>query len=268
MKLTILTDNGVPLDSVCCGESGACFYLEEEGRRILFDTGFTDVCVRNAGKLGVDLSAVDTVVLSHGHDDHSGGLRYLPRAAQRPRLIAHPYILRPKRGEEGESIGLPVSREWLEARYELCLTAEPAAVTSRLVFLGQIPRKQPFEEEYTIGETLTDEGWQPDRLLDDSALVYCGREGLTVITGCSHSGICNIVSYAREVCGDDRVAGVIGGFHLQEASPRVKRTAEYLKALQPRRMCPCHCTGFAARAAIHRVLPVQEVGAGTVLEIE
>ena len=89
-----------------------------------------------------------------------------------------------------------------------------------------------------------------------------------VLSGCSHSGICNIVAYAREICGDDRVAGVIGGFHLQEVSPRVTRTAEYLKSLQPRRMCPCHCTGFAARAAIHRVLPVREVGAGTVLEIE
>ena len=269
MKLTILTDNNVPLDSLCCGEAGACYYLEDDGHRILFDTGFTDVCVRNAGTMGIDLTALDTVVLSHGHDDHSGGLRSLPRAAGRPRLIAHPDVLRPKRWEGGgDSIGIPVSREELEKRYELFLSAEPVAITSRLLFLGQIPRENQFEEDYTLGETLTDVGWQPDYMLDDSAIVYRGREGLTVITGCSHAGICNIIEHARHICSDDRVVGVIGGFHLRTMSPRVTRTAEYLKSLHPKRMCPCHCTSFAARAAIHQLIPVEDVGAGTTMEIE
>lgn len=269
MKLTILTDNNVPLDSPCCGEAGFCCYLEDGDSRILFDTGFSDVCVRNAEKLGIDLRALDAVVLSHGHDDHSGGLRCLPRAAGRPRLIAHPDAFRPKRWEGGgESIGLPVSRAWLEERYELCPTAEPLFLTDRLAFLGQIPRTQPFEEEYTLGETLTDAGWQPDRMADDSALAYRGREGLTIITGCSHSGICNVVAYAKRVWGEERIAGVIGGFHLREPGPRVQRTAEYLRDLHAKRMCPCHCTSFAARAAIHRLVPVEEAGAGTQMEIE
>ena len=66
-------------------------------------------------------------------------------------------------------------------------------------------------------------------MLDDSALVYCGEKGLTIITGCSHSGICNITEYAKAVCGDDRIAGIIGGFHLLEITPQVEKTADYLR---------------------------------------
>ncbi|MBE6990658.1 MAG: MBL fold metallo-hydrolase [Ruminococcaceae bacterium] len=266
MKLTILTDNTTRIDAYYLGEPGVSYYLEDEGRRILFDTGYSDVYVRNAAAMGIDLSAVDTVVLSHGHDDHTGGLVHLPPPVARPRLYAHPDVFLPRRWG-GQSIGAPWTEEQAAERFDLRLTAEPAEVTPRLIFLGQIPRTQPFEPDRAIGERLTDGGWQPDCLPDDSALVYRGEEGLTVITGCSHAGICNIIEQAIRVCGDERIAGVIGGFHLLELSDRVRGTAAYLRRRHPRRLCPCHCTCFAARAAIHSAVPVEEVCVGDMLEI-
>ena len=266
MKLTVLTDNNTRIDAYYLGEPGLCYLLEDEGRRILLDTGYSDVYVRNAAALGVDLRSVDTVVLSHGHDDHTRGLLSFPATHGRPMLYAHPDVFRPKRSG-GELIGSPLSRELAAQRFDLRLTAEPAAVTSRLTFLGQIPRTQPFEESCALGEVLGENGWEPDYLQDDSALVYRGEEGLTVITGCSHSGICNIIEYASKVCGKERIAGVIGGFHLRAMSERVWATVDYLKRRAPKRLCPAHCTCFAARAAIHSAVPVEEVCVGDVLEI-
>ena len=79
--------------------------------------------------------------------------------------------------------------------------------------------------------------------------------------------VCNIIDYAKKVCGEERIAGVIGGFHLLEMTPRVKKTADYLKTENPQHLCPCHCTSFHARAAIHARIPVEEVCVGDTLEL-
>ncbi|MBQ1439018.1 MAG: MBL fold metallo-hydrolase [Solobacterium sp.] len=77
MKLTVLTDNNTIIDRYYLGEPALSFYLEDGDRRILFDTGYSDVFLRNAEALGIDLHAITDIVLSHGHNDHTGGLRYL-----------------------------------------------------------------------------------------------------------------------------------------------------------------------------------------------
>lgn len=267
MRLTILTDNTTRIDAYYLGEPGVSYYIEEGGKRFLFDTGYSDVFVRNASALGVDLKALDGIVLSHGHDDHTGGLRYLPDEVRGMGLYAHPDVFQPKRFA-GDSIGIPVSAEELKSRFTLHLSREPVALTERLIYLGQIPRTNDFESKRPLGERFSDGAWEPDFLADDSALVYRGKEGITVITGCSHAGICNITEYAKRVCGDDRVAGIIGGFHMLKMTSRVGKTVDYLKRIHPKRLCPCHCTCFHARAAIHAAVPVEEVCVGDVLEIE
>ena len=108
--------------------------------------------------------------------------------------------------------------------------------------------------------------WEHDYLPDDSALVYQGENGLTIITGCSHAGICNITEYAKVVCGDSRIDGIIGGFHLLEMNSRVEKTVDYLQKQKPRLLCPCHCTCFHARAAIQAAIPIKEVCVGDVLK--
>ncbi len=101
-------------------------------------------------------------------------------------------------------------------------------------------------------------------LVDNHTLIdayYCG-EGLSLITGCSHSGICNIIEYAKSVCKDSRVRGVIGGFHLFEEDARLTQTIAYLNRHAVRELYPCHCVSFSAKARIHQTIPIREVGVG------
>jgi len=119
-----------------------------------------------------------------------------------------------------------------------------------------------------VGTRLFDGNWVPDFLPDDSALVYIGKEGLTIISGCSHSGICNVTEYAKKVCNENRIAGILGGFHLLEMTDRVNKTIDYLKEQNPKFLAPCHCTCFHVRAAINNSIPVTEVCVGDVFKFD
>lgn len=88
-----------------------------------------------------------------------------------------------------------------------------------------------------------------------------------MITGCSHSGICNIIEYAKKVCGEAKVQGVIGGWHLFKVDDRLEKTIAYLQKHNIRELYPCHCCSFQAKAAVHAQIPVKEIGVGKVIEI-
>lgn len=94
------------------------------------------------------------------------------------------------------------------------------------------------------------------------------EEGLFIVTGCSHSGICNIVEYAMEVCGERRIAGILGGFHLFETDSRLEKTVEYLAKLGIKSFYPCHCVSFRAKARMNETLPVEEVGVGLAISLK
>lgn len=262
MKLTVLVDNTTMIDQHCLGEPAFSCWLETGGKRVLFDTGYSDVFLRNGKTLGIPVEEADFVVLSHGHDDHAGGLRHLIPAlgGRRPVLAAHPAALEPKR-EDGAEIGCPVSREALEAAFDLRLTREPLWLTDQLVFLGEIP--ELVEPRGSLG-TAADGG--PDRLLDDSALAYRGENGVYIVTGCSHSGICNILEYAKQVTKARCVAGVLGGFHLPHRDERSRRTIGYLAQEAIGELWPCHCTGFRVRMEMARQMDVGDAGVGLVLD--
>ena len=106
----------------------------------------------------------------------------------------------------------------------------------------------------------------PDLTPDDTALAYRGREGVYVITGCSHSGISNIVEQAKRVTGQDRVMGVIGGFHLRQMDARSEAIIDYLARENIPYLYPCHCTALAVKVAMGNRMHIEEVGAGTGLD--
>ena len=111
-------------------------------------------------------------------------------------------------------------------------------------------------------------GWQGDRLEDDSALVCRLKDGLFIVTGCSHSGVCNIVDYARNVCRESRIVGILGGFHLFDVENRLDKTIEFMKKARVGTVYPCHCVSLKAKARMMERLLVEEVGVGTEICLE
>ena len=276
--LTVIVDNTTLGDHDYYGEAGLSFLLETAGKKVLFDTGLSGLFLSNATKMGIEVLEVNVLVLSHGHIDHTGGLsalvRHLAHAAPEgrlprvPQLIAHPRCFWQKE-KEGRKNGSAVSEEEARQQFALTLSDRPVWITDDLVFLGEIPRKFAFERT-DPGKRMIyrpDGKPEPDELLDDSALVYRSDEGLVIITGCSHAGICNITEYAREVCGERKVRDIIGGFHLISPGPeRMNKTVAYLGGLSLEALHACHCTSLPARIALAACCPVQEVGVGMKLE--
>ena len=265
MQLTVLVDNNTLIDRYYLGEPGVSYYIEDGDAKILFDVGYSDIFLKNAQALGIDLRGLQQVVLSHGHNDHTRGLLWLSEQEyfSKLELVAHPEALKPKQ-LNGENIGAPFTALQLREKCRLRLSKEPVQLTERLIFLGEIPALYDFEQRQNFGS-----GADPvDLMLDDTALVYRGADGLFVITGCSHSGICNIIEYAKQVCGTEKVQGVIGGWHLFKTDARLAKTIAYLQQNQIRELYPCHCCSFAAKAALHAQIPIKEVGVGQRITID
>ena len=264
MKLTVLVDNHTYIDQYYLGEPAVSYLIEDGDRVILLDTGYSDVFLENASRMGIDLSRVTDIVLSHGHNDHTGGLpAFFARFTQPVRLFAHLGAFLPKR-YEGLNAGSPMPLQELPKQVSLQLGAKPRQISEHVWCLGEIPRVYDFEADRAVGETLSSCGccWEADTLRDDTALALTLPEGVFVVTGCAHAGVCNTVAYAKEQSGQARVRGVLGGFHLFETGAALNQTIETLKSLGVEQVYPAHCTSLAVKAAFLGVFDTVEVGVG------
>jgi 7,8-dihydropterin-6-yl-methyl-4-(beta-D-ribofuranosyl)aminobenzene 5'-phosphate synthase len=279
LSLTVLVDNTTLTDRYFSGEPGLSFLIETEGKKILFDTGFSDIFLQNAGKMGISLLDLDIVVLSHGHLDHSGGLfpliRHMTRSiiegmsVKKPVLVAHPWCFYPRPKSPVPDIGTVLSEQELSRFFDLHTTMVPWHLTKNLVFLGEIDRKFEFERaDPGMRKIIMPDGTaKKDHIPDDSALAFCTGEGLVIITGCSHAGICNIVEQAKRVCGNNRIIDIVGGLHLlKPPRDRLEKTGEYLQDLQLQSLHACHCTSLSSKIALAGYCPVEEVGTGMILQ--
>ncbi len=277
MKLVVLIDNNTFIDRYFLGEPGVSYFVEEDGRKILFDVGYSDAFIQNARKLSIDLLDIDDVVLSHGHLDHTWGLIPLVRLytesiieghhAKKPTLITHPLTLASKKIGDLTEIGSLLTEDKLSGFFHLQLSKKPVYLTDQLLYLGEIERSNEFEAKNPMGKMIKDGIERNDFLFDDSALVYKSHEGLIIITACSHSGICNTVEYARKVCEEERVVDIIGGFHMLNPSvEQLQGTMEYMKRLKPGSVHACHCTDLNTKIELSKVINIKEVGSGLTLE--
>ena len=273
--LTVLVDNNTLIEHPFFGEPGLSFHIQAGGKNILFDTGYSDLFIQNAHTMGIDLLKLDMIVFSHGHNDHTGGLpafiRYMNEAIMEdiphtdPGILCHPFCFYPRPKMPLPNIGSPVPEGEVRRHFAVTTTAEPYRITDNLFFLGQIERKNSFELHDPGKRTIImpDGRSEGDVILDDSALALKTSEGLVIITGCSHSGICNIVETARMVCQEERVAGIIGGLHLQAPDrPLLEKTRKYLEALSLNTLYACHCTSLSSKIFLAGKCPVMETGVG------
>lgn len=279
MKMTVLVDNATLTDRYFLAEPGLSIYLEDSGTRILFDTGYSGILASNARKMEINLLLAENIVLSHGHLDHTWGLDALVRLHTEaifegrervePTFIAHPDAFLTRSLDGAGEIGCHLSVEELSRHGKVLLTATPLWLTENLVFLGEIERRFEFERMPSHGYIFTPDGLRDDTIADDTALACRTPEGLVIVTGCSHSGICSIVEQTREVCDEDRIVDVIGGFHLLDAPrERVQGILDYFSEVRPAALHPCHCTDLAAKVALAKVADVRETGVGLHLEYD
>ena len=268
MKLTILVDNNTFIDQYYYGEPAVSFLIEVDGKRVLFDTGYSDIVLKNAEKMKIDLNEVTHIVLSHGHDDHTRGLKFLNDKLDlsRMELIAHPGCFGAKYVED-LYVGAPFTRKEIEKITNYHPGEGVYRISENLIYLGEIPQKNHFENQNPIGKCEENGEWKDDYLRDDTAIVYKSASVIFVITGCSHSGICNIIEYAKEVCGTEQVYGVIGGFHLFHDDEQLKETIDYFVKNEIQLLYPCHCVSLLARCKMMERLPVVETGVGMVVEL-
>jgi 7,8-dihydropterin-6-yl-methyl-4-(beta-D-ribofuranosyl)aminobenzene 5'-phosphate synthase len=277
MKLTVLLDNNTLIDRYLLGEPGVSYLIEDDGKRILFDVGYSDAFIKNAQKLAVNLLDIDFVLLSHSHLDHTWGLAPLVRLytearieglnLKLPRLITHPSTFLSRTVDNLPEIGSLLTDVKLSRHFQLEPSRRPVWLTDRLVFLGEIERKNDFEARNPLGRIVEDGEERDDFVPEDSALAYKSPRGLVIITGCSHAGICNIVDYAKKVCAEQKIADIIGGFHLLNPSAeQLQGTIAYMRALHPDAVHACHCTDLNSKIALAKVVNLQEVGSGLKLE--
>jgi 7,8-dihydropterin-6-yl-methyl-4-(beta-D-ribofuranosyl)aminobenzene 5'-phosphate synthase len=232
---------------------------------ILFDTGLSPKgVITNAKHMGLNLSEVEAIVLSHGHYDHCGGLVAVSQVIRKDTpIIVHEDMFKTRGsissdGSVRKHAEFPNAERVKPAKY--VKTKQPHLLADNTVLVtGEIPRTTNFEKGFPRQRVLVDGKWQPDPLVkDDRAIVLnVKRKGLVVISGCAHAGIINTVLYAQQVTGVAKICAVMGGFHLagKECESRINRTVEELKRLKPALVTPSHCTGWRGIQAIAQALP-------------
>ena len=269
MKLKVLVDNNTFIDKYYLGEPAVSYYIEDEDSKILFDTGYSDAFIKNAKSMGINLKEINKIVISHGHNDHTGGLKYLFENIddKNVELIAHTECLNEKVCDN-EYIGTSMTKEELEQVCNLKLTKNPLKISKNIIFLGEIPQSNNFEKREIIGKCNKSGKMLDDIIKDDTAIVYKSKKGLFIITGCSHSGICNIIEYAKKICNENRVYGVIGGFHLFDVNEKLNETIQYFKKIKPELLYPCHCISLEAKIEMGKELKINEVGVGLEINID
>jgi 7,8-dihydropterin-6-yl-methyl-4-(beta-D-ribofuranosyl)aminobenzene 5'-phosphate synthase len=255
VRVTTLSENTANYGYLA--EWGLSILVEVDNLKILMDTGLSFSAVYNAQLMGVDLTTIDRIVLSHGHADHTGGLREVMRRRGSVEVIAHPdiwalkYVRRDGEKEEQYN-GIPFSRVELEslgARFNLM--REPVRITDRIMTTGEIPMLSGYEEIENNLFVKEGDMLKPDKLADDLALVIDLNFGLVVILGCAHRGIVNTLRHAQNLTGKEVVYAAIGGTHLFRASDeRIERTIAELKEMGIQRLGVSHCTGFHASARL------------------
>jgi 7,8-dihydropterin-6-yl-methyl-4-(beta-D-ribofuranosyl)aminobenzene 5'-phosphate synthase len=235
-------------------EQGLSIIIEmENGQRVLFDTGSSEeVFLHNLHLLGLEPKDFNAVVISHGHYDHVGGL--VPLIEAGVPIFAHPKTFIGKRystaGEAKTDISVPQRVIDALAKAKLNLSTQSVEVIPGIRTSGEIARSNDFEQ--TLNFIRDDEGRMlEDTIHDEQAIYITTKRGLVIISGCSHSGIVNIVTQAKKQTPGARIHMVIGGLHMMGASQdRIRKTMEMLKNLNVDRIAPLHCTGFEAMKMI------------------
>lgn len=237
------------LDPKLSVEHGLSFWIEYFDKRILFDTGQSDILIQNAKTLGINLAEVNAIVLSHGHYDHTGGLLAVLDLAPKATIYLHSAAIEPKfsRKTSGvKSIGMPEPVKAAIHNCKVTWTEKPTQIFQGVTVTGQIPRVIKFED--VGGAFFLDKSCQKnDILLDDQTLVIESPKGLVVIFGCAHAGVINTLHRVADLSKIKQFYLVMGGMHLLNASKeQIEQTITVFREYKIQKIGIAHCTGASA----------------------
>lgn len=246
MKILTLMENTCGEEG-CLFEHGLCLYIETQKHKLLLDTGASDGFIQNAGKLGVDLTAVDTVVLSHGHYDHSGGI--LAFAEINPRALIYMQKAAAADYYHGERY-IGIDKRILELP-EVRLIQGDLVLDEQLSLFTHITGRRCYPQS-NLALTVRRNGIEAKDSFDhEQCLVIREGEEHILISGCAHNGILNILDKYRELY-HEFPKRVISGFHMMKKSPYIKEETDIILA-NARELADCdtifytgHCTGDEA----------------------
>lgn len=251
-NITLLVDNKAGEGLSCV--HGFAAWIKIRDRRILFDTGQKDVILNNAKVLGIDLAEAEVLVMSHGHDDHTGNLAdfyainpsapmYCGANIERDRFCCRP-------GEASLNWSPPANAKQIFKHLtdsgKRHILTQPIYLLPGVGITGPVPRLTDFED---VGDALflDAQGTQPDPVSDDMSMWFETDKGLVILLGCCHSGIVNTVQYIRKISGIHKISGIVGGMHLIRANKnRMEKTLAAMESWNMDWMMPCHCTGDQA----------------------
>lgn len=258
IRVTTLVENKIGEHLGLESEHGLSFFVEADGKKILFDTGQSDMIIRNAKKLNIDLSKVDTLVLSHGHYDHTGGTRpFIQNCTHSFSLYAHPDLFVEKYRIEHDIqqfLGNDFKLEWLEEQGIKVnfVKQDVTAISENVYIVSNFERKVMKVVDNPLYKVYNGKEYVVDDFHDEIAMVLRTTKGLVVLLGCSHVGVDNIIKAVM-----DRIEGeintIIGGTHLVVASKeRLEHTVDFLETTNVKHLGVSHCTGDVAVTALKK----------------
>jgi 7,8-dihydropterin-6-yl-methyl-4-(beta-D-ribofuranosyl)aminobenzene 5'-phosphate synthase len=232
---------------------------------LVFDTGSNkNALLHNIKGLKLDLAPLESIILSHGHYDHtSATVEIAKKAKNKVKVFAHPNAFQPKykikKGKK-EPHGMPKGEGRAEIERtgaQIIETVSPTEIMSGVMASGEIPRVTSFEKLVWKNMTIIDGNPVRDKLLDDQALfINIARKGALVVCGCAHAGLINTLEHALNVTKTKKLYGFIGGTHMiHPKETRLKETIAHLKKLDLQLISPAHCTGHKSIAALNQAFP-------------
>jgi len=232
-------------------EHGLSFYFEGNHKKILFDTGQTGSFIHNAALLGIDLSAVDAVVISHGHYDHAGGLLPFLKMNSKAKVYLKKEAFFPKYHSSGEFIGI-ASDTIPDHRFEY--VDEPVELDQGIFIMPDIPLEYPDDTHFNHMQVRINDKLVDDRFEDELYIAYIENNQLSIISSCSHRGIINIMEAATAHFSLP-VHTILGGFHIRTCPDHQMETlVRYFREISPKSIGICHCTGVEKYAWLQKRL--------------